>query len=203
MEQKFDAQKNLDRLIGGLNGKRPSLLLHCCCGPCASYCIDYLAPYFDITAYFFNPNIMPKEEYKLRLETFDKLLTHYPTVKRIVADGGQEEFLSCVKGLENLPENSERCKKCLYMRLYQTATVSGGYDYFATTLTVSPHKDADFINAAGRQIENELKRQNIECATFLPTDFKKKDGFKKSVELSVRYGLYRQSYCGCRFQGFV
>ena len=203
MEAKFDAQKNLDKLIESLNGKKPSLLLHCCCGPCASYCIDYLVPYFDITAYFFNPNIMPQEEYKLRLETFDKLLSYYPSVKRIVVKGGEDKFLSLAKGLEALPENSERCRDCIRMRLYQTAADSAGYDYFATTLTVSPHKDADFINAAGKEIEYEFKRENRACAAFLPTDFKKKDGFKKSVELSRKYGLYRQIYCGCIFNQFV
>lgn len=192
----MNAQAELDKLIDKLQseGKRPSLLLHCCCGPCASYCIDYLSEYFSITALFFNPNIMPKQEYELRLEAFNKLLTHYDGVKKVILTGFEDNYTELVKGRENEPEGGERCKRCIEFRLAKTAEVSEGYDYFATTLTVSPHKDAAYINDKGIELSKIFNK-----AEYLPTDFKKKNGFLRSIELSKEYGLYRQNYCGCKF----
>ena len=191
----MNAQKDLDELINRLQSdeKRPSLLLHCCCGPCASYCIDYLHNYFTITALFFNPNIMPKSEYDLRLEAFNALLDNFSDVKKIIVGGFEDEFRLTAKGLEHFPEGGARCQKCIEYRLLKTAEMSDGFDYFATTLTVSPHKNAEFINETGLRLGAETD------AKYLPTDFKKKNGFLKSIELSKKFGLYRQNYCGCRF----
>lgn len=189
----MNAQAELDKLIDSLreSGKKPKLLLHCCCAPCASYCLEYLNEYFDITALFFNPNIMPKEEYDLRLGAFDKLLTNFPNVKKLVVGGFENEFLKRVSGLEQVKEGGVRCEKCIRFRLEKTAELSDRYDYYATTLTVSPHKNAAYINETGLSLDSS--------ARYLPTDFKKKNGFLRSTELSKQFELYRQNYCGCKF----
>lgn len=186
-------QQALDALIekNAQDGIKPTLLLHCCCGPCATYPLAYLTPYFRITALFYNPNIQPDEEYERRKEAFLALMRHHKDVTAWVLDEDKEAFAARVRGMEHLKEGQARCTVCIEMRLGKTAELSSGFDYFATTLTVSPHKNAPLINAIGKKVEQNDK------ARYLLTDFKKKDGFLMSTKLSEEYGLYRQSYCGC------
>ncbi len=188
--------KKLDDFLLNLkqSGNKPKLLLHACCGPCASYALEFLTPYFSLDVYFYNPSIMPPDEFYLRYENLKKLVDNFKGVGLILDDGGREEYLEKVKGLEFEPERGPRCAVCILDRLEKTAKRAKGYDYFTTTLSVSPHKDADMINrlgAAAEALSNGAK--------FLPADFKKKGGYKRSIELSEKYNLYRQSYCGCRF----
>ena len=174
--------------------KREKLLLHACCAPCSSYCIELLKNHFEITIFFYNPNMDTLEEYNKRAEE-QKRFCAIEGVNCIIADYDKQDFLSLVKGLENEKEGGFRCEKCFSLRLNKTANYAkeNGYDYFATTLTVSPLKNAELINKIGLQIESEVG------AKYLPTDFKKRGGYLKSVELSKEYGLYRQNYCGCEF----
>ena len=174
----------------------PRLLLHCCCAPCASYVLEYLSPYFLITTLYFNPNIRPREEYDKRAGELSRLLllTDYPNpVASLDAPYSAEMYDAAASAFWDEPEGGMRCRACIGLRLGQTAEYakSGGFDYFATTLTVSPHKDAAYINETGSMLSEERG------AAYLQSDFKKKDGYKRSVELSKLYGLYRQSYCGC------
>ena len=187
------AQKNMDALIAGLGDRVPILLLHSCCGPCSSYVLEYLSEYFDITLFFYNPNIQPAEEYKKRLDTQKQLLdtakyTH--PVKFAEGRYDPDKFFLAVKGLEGEREGGKRCQKCFEMRLCETAAQAkkGNFDFFATTLTVSPHKNALLINKIGSEYEG-----------YLPSDFKKREGYKRSIILSKEYNLYRQDYCGCIF----
>lgn len=180
-----------------INKKVPKLLLHSCCAPCSSYVLLYLSQYFKITVFFYNPNIMPILEYQRRLEEQKKLLTFisskYP-INFIEGDYDNDSFLEQIKGLEMEPESHKRCLKCYLLRLTKTAQqASNNYDYFATTLTVSPYKNAKIINEIGTSLEKEFK------VKYLSSDFKKRDGYKKSIDLAKKYNLYRQQYCGCQF----
>ena len=174
----------------------PSLLLHSCCAPCSSHCLSVLAPLAKVTVLYFNPNIFPAEEYeKRKSEQMRFIKEAYPQVKVCDCDYDHTLFLAAVKGLEGEKEGGARCTECFRLRLTAAARAAKtlGCDMFATTLTVSPHKNAQLINEIGREIQ---AREGVE---FLPSDFKKKEGYKHSILLSRRYSLYRQNYCGCEF----
>ena len=177
-------------------GVKPRLLLHSCCAPCSTHCIEVLADAFELTVFYFNPNIFPREEYLKRAEEERRYLaaTH-PEIGCAVADYGHEEFLNAVKGFENAPEGGVRCGKCFELRLGAAAehAKANGFEYFASTLTVSPHKNCALINEIGQKTGEKTG------VKWLPYDFKKRDGYADSVRLSARYGLYRQNYCGCEF----
>lgn len=175
-------------------GKRPSLLLHACCAPCASACVERVKEAFDVTLFFYNPNIDGPEEYKKRAEELLRLAEYF-SVKAVIEEFRPEEFFAAAKGLETAPERGARCEKCFYLRLSETARAAklGAYDYFATTLTLSPLKNAAMVNAAGFLAEKDLG------AKYFPSDFKKRNGYLRSIELSEKLGLYRQNYCGCTF----
>lgn len=195
---KRNYQYELEKIIASNGKKRPTLLLHACCAPCSSYVLEYLNEHFDITIYFYNPNINSNEEFLYRQSELKRLINEMPLkfpVKLIETDWNGEEFLSSVKGFEAIKEGGERCFKCYELRLRKTAEVckNGGYDYFCTTLTISPMKNAEKLNTIGKQIANEME------LSYLPSDFKKKNGYKRSIELSKEYNLYRQNYCGCGF----
>ena len=192
-------QKEMEALLAGVEGV-PRLMLQSCCGPCSSYVLELLSQYFDITLLYYNPNIRPQSEYLRRLETQKQLLAALPTPHpiRLVEPGWRgEEFLAAVRGLESEPEGGRRCPVCFRLRLEETARLAaeGGYDYFATTLSVSPHKDAPLLNAIGEEL---AVRYGVR---WLPSDFKKRNGYLRSIELSKQYGLYRQTTCGCGFGG--
>ena len=177
---------------------KPSLLLHACCAPCSSYVLEYLSRYFDISLYYFNPNISPKKEYIFRLKELSRFLKEIPEAKGLkIIDAPYDEqiFFDAVKGLETLPEGDKRCYKCYYLRLEDTARKARelSFDYFTTTLSISPYKNADWLNEIGQVLEVEYG------VKYLVSDFKKKNGYKRSIELSREYGLYRQDYCGCIF----
>lgn len=196
MTNNINYQKQLDKIIQGLGEKAPSLLLHTCCAPCSSYCIEYLSNYFNITVLYYNPNIYPESEYIHRkaeqIRLIGEMNTKYP-VKFIDCDFESEKFYEAVNGMENCREGGERCFKCYRLRLTKAARVASqnGFDYFTTSLTISPLKNAGKINEIGEELAKEYK------VNFLPSDFKKKEGFKRSIELSKEYNLYRQNYCGC------
>ena len=175
--------------------EKPTLLLQVCCAPCFCGSIDYLTEHFDVTAFFYNPNIQPKEEFNLRLDALKQLIEQYPSVKLVVPEQDEDEYLALTKGLENEKEGGSRCTACFDLRLEKTAQYmrENDYDYFATTLTVSPHKNAEVINNIGLQLQQKYD------VKFLVSDFKKKEGYKQSIQLSKQYGLYRQEYCGCEF----
>ncbi len=190
-------QQEQDNIIKGLTFK-PRLLLHSCCGPCSSYCIEALIKYFDITVLWHNPNIQPKSEYDLRLTNQIKLIKEFEkqgklTLIEIPYD--EQEFFSNIKGLEQEKEGGKRCTECFKLRLTQSAKIAKeqNFDYFTTTLTVSPHKNAPLINEIGFNLAEKYG------VKFLPSDFKKKNGYKRSIELSKQFDLYRQDYCGCVF----
>lgn len=188
-------QKMMDKILDGLE-KRPSLLLHACCAPCLSYVLEYLQDYFDITVYFYNPNIFPKSEYDKRIAAIEELLCKMgQDVKLMVGDYDYDAFRACAAGLENEPEGGARCEKCFYLRLSDTAKLAKklNADYFCTTLTISPHKDAPLINSIGEEL---AKKEGVK---FLPSDFKKKNGYLRSIELCREHDIYRQSYCGCGY----
>ena len=197
---KRNFQKELDSCIEKLKlgGKVPSLLLHGCCAPCSSYVLEYLSEYFDITVFFFNPNIDTQEEYGHRARELTRLLGCM-NLKRpaslIACEYEDGIFFEAVRGLENEPEGGLRCWKCYELRLRAAAKEAKkrGFDYFATTLTLSPHKDAAALNEIGERIAEELG------VKYMVSDFKKKNGYIRSIELSKEYGLYRQNYCGCVF----
>lgn len=237
-------QKELEKILDQIEEKKettvsfkkPTLLLHACCGPCSSYVIEYLARIFDITIYYYNPNIHPKEEYFRRLEELKKFLERFPdamqnSVKLVVDEYNPEEYFEATNirsevELQTEPEKGERCRRCYQFRMkraYEYACKEG-FDWFTTTLSISPHKDSEKINVIGRELEetrfskvvragddnHDLAEslQNGECKTndslnitshtrFLPSDFKKKGGFLRSTQLSEEYGLWRQDYCGC------
>ncbi len=198
--EKVNYQLILDRTIDEIKkaGKRPSLLLQCCCGPCSSYVLEYLSKYFDITVLFYNPNIYPYEEYEKRRQELIRLIESYPyeyKVESAECEYEDEEFYKVAEGYEEQPEGGARCVKCFALRLEKTAQMAKekGFDYFSTTLTVSPHKNAQAINQLGMEIG---KKYGVE---FLLADFKKREGYKRSIELSKEYDLYRQDYCGCKF----
>lgn len=196
--QKVNYQKQLDKIIEELRDEVPSLLLHTCCAPCSSYCIEYLAEYFNITVLYYNPNIYPEAEYLKRKAEQKRLIsemkTKYP-VKMLDCDFESEKFYEMAKGMENCREGGERCFKCYRLRLQKTAIEAkkNGFDYFTTSLTISPLKNAQKINEIGEELAIEY---NVK---WLPSDFKKREGYKRSIELSKAFNLYRQNYCGCIF----
>lgn len=190
-------QEEQDTIIRSLTGT-PRLLLHACCGPCSSACLERLCEYFDVTVCWYNPNIEPSEEYQKRLDNMKKLLKTMPMTRAVslmTCAYEPERFLSSCEGLENEKEGGQRCAVCFRLRLEETArrAKEGHYDFFTTTLTVSPHKNAPLINDIGQELAH------LYGVRFLPSDFKKKNGFLRSIRLSEEYGLYRQNYCGCRF----
>ncbi len=186
--------KKLENIINSLEYK-PKLLLHSCCAPCSSYVIDYLHDFFNITIIYYNPNIFPIEEYEKRKEEQLKFIKNYNDIDFMDCDYDNDLYNRVIKGLENEPEKGKRCNVCFKLRLEKTATeaVKHSFDYFGTTLTVSPYKNASLINEIGEEIGKEKK------ILWLYSDFKKNDGYKKSIELSKKYNLYRQDYCGCTY----
>lgn len=195
--QKVNYQRELDKLIASLDGT-PRLLLHSCCAPCSSYCLEYLSQYFEITVLYYDPNIYPEEEFRKRAEEVRRLINEMPfknPVSLVVDDYDPEEFFGSVKGLENAPEGGERCFVCYRLRLERAAQYAAehGFDYFCSTLSISPLKNAQKLNEIGAELSEIYKVPN------LPNDFKKKGGYLRSIELSREYDLYRQNYCGCVF----
>ena len=182
-------QIELEKILNNLNGKK-TLLLHSCCAPCSSYVITYLKDYFNITVLYYNPNIEPIEEYEKRKQEQIKLCKLF-NIKVLDCDYDNELFHQTVIGLEDAKEGGIRCFKCYELRLRKTASLAKNYDYFGTTLTVSPFKNSNKLNEIGLSLEKEY---NIK---YLVSDFKKKDGYKKSILLSKQYNLYRQDFCGC------
>ena len=175
--------------------QKPKLLLHSCCGPCSSTCIERLLEHFDITIFYYNPNIYPKEEFLKRLFNQNKVASFFKDVKIVSPTYDETEYLTYIKGLEGEVEGGKRCDECFRLRLSNTAQYAkqNGYDFFGTTLTVSSHKNEQHINEIGEKIANEV---GIE---FLYSDFKKHNGYLRSIQLSKQIDLYRQNYCGCRF----
>jgi len=175
-------------------GSSPSLLLHACCAPCSSFVLESLSEIFQITLLYYNPNITPKEEYDLRAEEIVKLSGKYPS-RYIICDYSPERFIEISKGLEKEPEGGARCEKCFRLRLTETAKIAKdrGFDYFTTSLSISPHKNAQLLNSIGKELAESFGIK------YLFSDFKKKNGFLRSCELSEEFGLYRQDYCGCAF----
>lgn len=198
MTTKRNYQKELEEIIEQNKklGEVPSLVLHSCCAPCSSYVLEYLAQYFKITVFYYNPNIHPDEEYKKRAREQQELIKKMDfinSVDFIEGEFDKGEFHERVKGYEKYPEGGERCFICYRMRLEKTAKVAKqlGIDYFTTTLSISPLKNADKLNEIGEEMAKEID------VKWMPSEFKKKNGYKRSTELSQRYGLYRQNYCGC------
>lgn len=201
---KENYQKILDQNLKEIEGRKnpPSLLLHSCCAPCSSYVLDYLSQYFKITVFYYNPNIYPDREYEFREKEQEKFieafLKDHPEAHPITfmkAPYEKELYYKEVRGHEKDPEKGARCFLCYEMRLKKTAETAkkGGFDYFTTTLSISPHKDAQKLNAIGKKLAEEYQ------VSYLFSDFKKKEGFKKSLLLSEKYQIYRQNYCGCLF----
>ncbi len=182
-------QLELEKIINNLDGRK-TLLLHSCCAPCSSYVITYLKDYFDITILYYNPNIEPIEEYNKRKEEQIRLCNLF-NIKVLDCDYDNNLFHETVLGLENCKEGGSRCFKCYELRLRKTASLASNYDFFGTTLTVSPFKNSNKLNEIGLSLEKEY---NVK---YLISDFKKKDGYKKSIILSKEYDLYRQDFCGC------
>ena len=193
-------QRELEAVIKENESKSrvPRLLLHSCCAPCSSYILEYLSDYFEITVFYYNPNISPAEEYEKRAAEQQHLIRELPAkhpIHLVVGAYEPERFYAVSRGLEQVPEGGERCFRCFRLRLEEAAKMAaeGGFDYFATTLTISPLKNAQKLNEIGEELSELYKVEH------LPSDFKKKNGYKRSVELSALYGLYRQNYCGCVF----
>lgn len=193
-------RKELDKLIekNKKEGITPSLLLHACCAPCSSYCLEYLSDYFKITVFFYNPNISPESEYAHRVSEEKRLISSLAVKNKIDFIEGEfnpSDFYDAVKGFEDVKEGGERCFRCYRLRLEETAKLAGrlGFDYFTTTLTISPLKNAAKINEIGEELAEKYGVRH------LPSDFKKKEGYKRSLELSKQFSLYRQDYCGCAF----
>ena len=197
---KVNYQKELDKLIEKLEQTKevPRLFLHSCCAPCSSYVLEYLSEHFAITVFYFNPNIAPEEEYRKRVEEQKRLVEQLPAVYPIRFLEGRyepEEFYSRVRGLEKEPEGGARCRVCFELRLEEAARLAaeGGYDYYTTTLSISPLKNAQVL------ADVAIKMGEKWGVAWLPSDFKKKEGYKRSIQLSSEYDLYRQNYCGCVF----
>lgn len=197
---KVNYQKELERIIEGLqkSGEVPSLFLHSCCAPCSSYVLEYLSEYFRITLFYFNPNISLEEEYRKRVEEQHRLIGQLPARNEIKFQEGEyhpENYYEAVRGLEKEPEGGARCQVCFELRLREAARLAAanGFDYFTTTLSISPLKNAQKLAEISKVMEAEYG------VKWLPSDFKKKEGYKRSIELSAEYDLYRQNYCGCVF----
>lgn len=193
-------QLELDHILESISklDKKPTLLLHACCGPCSSYVLEYLSNYFDITILYYNPNIYPDKEFYRRKEELKKFLTEFKladTVKLIEDNYDPNEYYEAITGKEELGERSKRCYSCYELRLERTVKYAKehNFDYFTTTLSISPYKVSDWINTIGGSLEK------LYAVKYLYSDFKKKNGYKRSLELSSQYGLYRQDYCGCKY----
>ena len=193
VDYNISMKKNYDKIMQEeitSFGHKPKLVLHCCCAPCSSAVLERLAEYFDLTMYYFNPNIYPESEYNLRAEEFTKL-----GVSIIKEEYNHQEFLSIVQGLEQELEGGDRCKVCIDYRMRRTFEFAkkNNYNVVTTTLSISPHKDADFINSVGERLEKEFGIK------YLHADFKKRNGYLRSIEICRDKGIYRQDYCGCEF----
>lgn len=205
-EKKMGSNTNFQQKLEGIlekinseneKGKRaPKLLLHSCCAPCSSYVMEYLAEYFQITILFYNPNISEEKEYLKRVQELKRLIDEMQLKNPVSFMEGEyspQEYFRAVKGLEHLGERSERCYACYKLRMDYTARIAkkNDFDYFTTTLSISPHKNADWINEIGQHLSGEY------AISYLYADFKKRNGYKRSIELSKEYHLYRQDFCGC------
>ena len=195
---KSNYQLLTDKIIKEFEGRRARLLLHACCAPCSSYVLEYLSQYFDITLLYYNPNISPEEEYFTRADEARRLISEMPLdsdVNLTVADYSPEDFYKIARGKEDMAEGGARCFDCYRLRLEYAAkeAAEGGYDYFTTTLSISPHKNAEVLNSIGSELAEQYG------VKYLFSDFKKKGGYLRSCELSEKYGLYRQNYCGCEY----
>ena len=212
---KINYSKETEKIIDGVRagGRAPRLLLHSCCAPCSSHCMEYLREYFDLTVYYYNPNITEDAEYRYRLSEEKRLIAEYnrqveegdfagmhsgPGARKIQileAPYDPGNWALAVRGLEDCPEGGDRCRVCFEMRLRMAARAAaeGKFDYFTTTLTISPMKNAALLNEIGMALSREYG------VSWLPSDFKKRDGYKRSIELSRQFGLYRQDYCGCGY----
>ena len=204
MENKINYQKELEKEIRKWSELEvcPTILLHSCCAPCSSYCLEYLSKYAKITAFYYNPNITDRAEYEHRVAELQRLIEEMfkkdsEVYKPNFLEGeyNPDAFYNLAKGLESEPECGRRCIKCYELRLRETAeeAVRGGYDYFTTTLTISPLKDAQILNRLGIKLGEEYG------VKYLPSDFKKNGGYQRSIELSKEYNLYRQNFCGCEY----
>lgn len=175
--------------------RKPRLLLHACCGPCASSVLEYLTPHFDVTVYYYNPNILPKDEFIKRENALKEVVSHFDGVNLVVPNQDEQEYVSYVKGHKSDPEGGARCSLCFNLRLENTAKYMlenvETFDFFVTTLTVSPHKNAPLINEIGNTV---AKKYGV---NYLSSDFKKRDGYLRSIQLCKEWGIYRQTYCGC------
>lgn len=198
--QKVNYQKELEKLLKNLEREQrvPTLLIHSCCAPCSSYALEYLSQYFKITVFYYNPNIYPESEYTKRILEQQKLIHDMNlkySVSFLAGKYEKEKFYAVAEGMEHLKEGGARCMKCYELRLTEAArqAAAGGFDYFTTTLSISPMKNARKLNEIGVRVGQEY---GVE---YLVSDFKKKNGYKRSIELSKEYGLYRQDYCGCEF----
>lgn len=200
MKNNVNFQQKLDEKLVEITSEQetPNLLLHACCAPCSSYVLEYLAQFFRITVFFYNPNISPQEEFDKRVLELERFITEFPVVHPVQLEVGEyhpEVFLNMAKGLEQEPEGGSRCYRCYEQRLEETAKKcrEEGYDYFTTTLSISPYKNAQWLNEIGERMAD---RYGI---AYLVSDFKKKNGYRRSIELSQEYQLYRQDYCGCKY----
>ena len=197
---RINYQKELDKVIESLSQqeKIPTLLLHSCCAPCSSYVLEYLSNYFGITVFYYNPNIYPDEEYEMRVREQQRFIRAFPAKHPIDFIEGaydKERFYEMARGLETVPEGGQRCFQCYELRLREAGELAKarGFDYFTTTLSISPMKNAEKLNEIGLRLAEELG------VAYLCSDFKKRNGYKRSTELSREYGMYRQDYCGCVF----
>ncbi len=195
----YDAE--MKKTVESFSGEKPKLLLHACCAPCSSAVLERLVGDFSVDVFYFNPNITESEEYNMRLGEERRYIKEvYGDAVGIIAGRYRSvEFFEIAEGCEKEPEGGKRCEKCFYLRLTETAKYAkeNGYDYFCTTLTVSPHKNAELINAIGAEVGEKYG------VKFLPSDFKKQGGFLRSVKLSEEHGLYRQNYCGCIYSKYA
>ena len=197
MPKQLTYAQQMDAVLASLVGSRPRLLLHACCGPCSSAVLEQLSQFFEITVLYYNPNTWPEAEYRRRGQELERFVAAaHPLGVKVVEDRyDPQEFYSAVAGLEAEPERGGRCTVCYRLRMRRAAQYAAehGFDWFATTLSISPHKDAARINQIGQELEQEFGVKH------LPSDFKKKNGYLRSLQLSEEYGLYRQDYCGCEF----
>ena len=204
MKENVNYQLKMDKILkeikdgGSELAKVPSLLLHSCCAPCSSYVLEYLSQYFYITIFYYNPNISDGKEYRKRVEEQKRLIRELPVLHEVSFLEGKydtQEYYNAVRGMEQLGERSRRCFACYRLRMEQAARTAGkeGFDYFTTTLSISPYKNAAWLNEIGEEL------QQVYGIKYLYADFKKKNGYKRSIELSREYHLYRQDFCGCQF----
>lgn len=200
MANKRNYQRELEQILEDLKkeGKVPKLFLHSCCAPCSSYVLEYLSEYFEITVFYYNPNIYPPKEYEERAREQKRFIEQFPArypISYVEGKYDTKRFYEIAKGLEHIPEGGERCFRCYELRMREAAMLAkeGGYDFFTTTLSISPLKNAQKLNEIGEALQSELGIRH------LPSDFKKKGGYQRSTQLSKEYELYRQNYCGCVF----